>query len=86
MQTDQGNTNARYNNIIVLAISRQGSLRILTHVYLEPTAENGLTDPSYVKSEQILTISKDRILERIGKLTDEDMADVDTAIKRALSL
>ena len=86
VQADEGNTNPRYNNTIVVAVSTQGRATIPTLAEIVPTPENGLTVTSYVKCEQMVTITKDRLQNSIGTLSDEDMARVDLALKRALGL
>ena len=85
VQTDAANTNPRYPNTIVAAVSTSGR-PVGTHVPLPPSADNGLSAASYVKCEQIVTISKDRLLGRIGVISSEDLGQVDTALKQALNL
>ena len=47
---------------------------------------NGLQVISYVKCEQIQTVSKDRLVQRIGELEPELMERVGVALKKVLSL
>ena len=82
---DAGNRNERYPLTIVVAVSTTRR-DILTHVVLEPDVENGLQERSSAKCEQVMTVSKDRLQERIGQVNDEDLAKVEAALKRALSL
>jgi mRNA interferase MazF len=70
----------------VVTLSTKGRLDIATHVQVSPSAENGLAETSFVKCEQIMTVSKERLQQRIGALSNAHMATVDAAIKRALSL
>ncbi|WP_394796531.1 type II toxin-antitoxin system PemK/MazF family toxin [Armatimonas sp.] len=85
VQTDSANTNPRYTNTIVVAVSTKGR-PVPLHVALEPTEQNGLSELSYAKCEQLMTISKDRLGERIGQITAEEQLAVDQALRRALSL
>ncbi|HLJ54110.1 MAG TPA: type II toxin-antitoxin system PemK/MazF family toxin [Chthonomonadaceae bacterium] len=86
VQNDAFNANRRYPNTIVVTISSHGR-DIPTHVQVRKTAENGLwADLSYVKAEQLMTISKDRLVRKIGSVTPEQLAAVSGAIKRVLSL
>jgi mRNA interferase MazF len=85
IQTDAANTNPRYPNTIVLTLSTKG-LPVATHVALVPDPQNALREPSWVKCEQILTISKDRLLTHWGTLSATDLKRVEAAIKTALSL
>jgi mRNA interferase MazF len=85
IQSDAANSNPRYPNTIVLTLSTKG-LPVATHVEVAPNAQNGLRDRSWVKCEQILTISKERLLELWGSLPEPDMARVDKAIQAVLAL
>ena len=85
VQADAPNRNPRYPNTIVATISEHGR-DIPSHVRLEPTPENGLAYASYVKCEQILTISKSRLQERIGGVEEADLRRVEQALKRMLAL
>ena len=85
VQTDSANANPRYANTIVVAVSTKGRA-VPLHVALEPTEQNGLSELSYAKCEQVMTISKDRLIERIGQITYEEQVAVDQALRRVLSL
>ncbi len=86
VQNDAFNANDRYPNTVVVTVSKTGR-EIPTHVQVPQTLENGLWEPlSYVKCEQLLTISKDRLGRRLGRLTDAQVAQVSAALKRVLSL
>lgn len=56
------------------------------HVRISPNAENGLTDYTDVKCEQLMTIEKSRLLRRRGVITNEEMQRVDYALKLSLSI
>jgi mRNA-degrading endonuclease toxin of MazEF toxin-antitoxin module len=45
-----------------------------------------LTAPSFVKCEQLITISKSRLESRIGRLTAADMAQVARALRIIMDL
>jgi mRNA interferase MazF len=85
VQNDPFNRNERYPNTVVVAISTSGR-SVPSHVALDPNAVNGLRDRSYVKCEQLVTISKDRLREQIGALDDATMLQVDRALIRVLAL
>lgn len=85
IQTDAANSNPRYPNTIVLTLSTKG-LPVATHVRVEPDVQNGLRETSWVKCEQVLTISKDRLETRWGTLSHADLTKVETAMKLALGL
>ncbi len=55
------------------------------HVRVSPVT-SGLPRESMVLTEQLVTISKERLGERIGKLSDDEMRKVDVALHRSLAL
>ena len=56
----------------MLTLSTKG-LSVTTHIQLEPDCNNGLKETSWVKCEQILTISKDRLTTLVGSVTAADL-------------
>jgi len=56
------------------------------HVRITPTEENGLTDFTDVKCEQIMTIEKSRLIRRRGSISSEELGKVDVALKVSLNL
>jgi mRNA interferase MazF len=85
VQTDAANQNPAYPNTIVVAVSRKGR-DVPFHVRLEPTATNGLTAVSFAKCEQVLTVSKERLQQRIGRIAQSDLERVAEAVKVVLAL
>ncbi|MGD0110596.1 MAG: type II toxin-antitoxin system PemK/MazF family toxin [Armatimonadota bacterium] len=85
VQTDVANRHLTYPNTIIVAVSRKARL-LSFHVRVAPTETNGLRDVSYVKCEQMLTISKERLLSRLGRLGDDDLRRVDAALGLVLGI
>lgn len=85
IQTDAANSNPNYPNTIVATVSTKGR-NVPSHVRLEPSEDNGLTRTSFIKCEQLLTVSKARLERRSGHLPDEEMTLVEAAIARVLAL
>jgi len=85
IQTDAANSNPHYPNTIVATISTKG-LPVATHIPVEPDASNGLPEKSWVKCEQVLTISKHRLDEPWGHLSAAAMSKVESAVKTALGM
>ncbi|MBA4397638.1 MAG: growth inhibitor PemK [Syntrophus sp. (in: bacteria)] len=71
IQTDAANRNPHYPNTIVLTISTKGKA-VPFHVSVKPSEENGLKETSFVKCEQILTISKVRLIRAWDVLKTND--------------
>ena len=82
IQNDIGNEKAP--TTIVAAISSAVKIYPM-NVYIHPS-DGGLDHPSIIKTSQILTISKDRLEKRLGRLSEERLNEVDKAIKLSLAL
>lgn len=82
IQNDIGNQKAP--TTIVAAISTVVKLYPM-NVLVEPP-EGGLEGPSIVKTSQILTVAKERLEKRLGRLDPGKMESVDRAIKLSLAL
>lgn len=78
IQNDVGN---RYSPTVIAAAitSRMGKNRLPTHIDIH-ASEVGLAKDSVVLLEQIRTLDKRRLKERMGHLDDKTMQTVNTAI------
>lgn len=78
VQNDVGN---RYSPTVIAAAvtSRLNKARLPTHIELR-ACDYGLTKDSVVLLEQIRTLDKRRLKERIGLLSPQTMARVDDAL------
>src|SRR3954468_2494990 len=85
IQNDRGNASPTYPLTIVASMSRT-ERELPLHVRIAPTSENGLTDHTDVKCEQVMTIEKSRLLRRRGSISTEELARVDMALKVSLHL
>jgi mRNA interferase MazF len=85
IQNDRGNASPSYPLTIVASMSRT-ERELPLHVRIAPNAENGLTDYTDVKCEQIMTIEKSRLLRRRGSISTEEMNRVNVALKLSLDL
>ena len=84
VQNDTGNRHSP--TVIAAAITSQtGKARLPTHINL--SAQNyGLSRDSVVLLEQIRTIDKSRLRERMGRLDNPTMQQVDNAIAVSFGL
>jgi mRNA interferase MazF len=85
IQENPASSNSNYPLTIVAAVSSKGR-SIPSHVAVQPTPSNGLTVLSYIKCEQIQTVSKGRLQRKIGDLDATDMGNVEQALKKVLAL
>ena len=84
VQNDMGN---RYSPTVIAAAitSKTGKTKLPTHIEVSADCglqgeSSGLAKNSVVLLEQIRTIDKKRLKERMGKLDDRTMQQVDSAI------
>lgn len=84
IQNDIGN---KYSpTVIVAAITSQiNKAKLPTHVEIS-SEEYGLNKDSVVLLEQIRTLDKKRLKEKIGHMTDSDMEKVDKALLVSIAL
>ena len=84
IQNDMGN---RFSPTVIIAAvtSRQDKHPLPTHVQVSPN-HCGLKEHSVVLLEQIRTIDRVRLREYIGRLTEEDMKQVDQALRISIGL
>src|SRR6266576_4906234 len=85
IQNDRGNASLSYPLTIVASMSRT-ERELPLHVRIAPSEENGLTDLTDVKCEQVMTIEKSRLIRRRGIITSEELNKVDGALKLRLDL
>jgi mRNA interferase MazF len=85
IQNDRGNLSLSYPLTIVASMSRT-ERELPLHVRIAPTEENGLTDFTDVKCEQVMTIEKSRLIRRRGSISSEELAKVDVALRLSLNL
>lgn len=83
----QNNTGNKHSpTVIAAAITSQiGKARLPTHIELSAKSY-GLSRDSVILLEQIRTIDKTRLRERMGKLDDDAMDRVDNAIAVSFGL
>ena len=84
VQNDVGN---RYSPTVIAAAitSQHDKANLPTHIQVQGNA-SGLTRDSIVLLEQIRTIDKKRLKERMGRLDDTSMAEIDTALSISFGL
>ena len=84
VQNDTGNKHSP--TVIAAAITSQtGKARLPTHIELNVQSV-GLSRDSVILLEQIRTIDKSRLRERMGKLDENTMTKVDNAIAVSFGL
>lgn len=85
IQNDIANAVQGYPVTIVCAVSSKlkgypSMLRVA------PSEENGLSEPSEVNAAQIMTVQKDRLVQRIGRLSEADLRLLEEKLAYMLGL
>ena len=70
VQNDKGNIHSSCTIVIPFTHVIKG-LHIPTHALIKKSKENGLKVDSMLLGEQIRVISEERIIKKVGKITDE---------------
>jgi mRNA interferase MazF len=69
----QADIEDNFDSVILCLFTTFESENISTRVKIEPTAENGLDQISYVMTEKIITVEKTMLGKHIGNLTSNEM-------------
>ena len=85
VQTDAASGNPHYPNVVVVTVSTKGR-PVPFHVVLSPDPATGLECESCAKCEQLMTISKDRLVRRMGHVGPETIEKVAAALRLVLEL
>lgn len=85
IQNDIANAVAGYPVTIVCAVSSKLK-GYPSMVRVQPSEENGLMQESEVNSAQIMTVQKDRLIQRLGLLSADDMAQVEAKLTYMLGI
>ena len=85
IQNDTGN---RYSPTVIAAAitSQTGKAKLPTHIELPVGEDCGLTRDSVVLLEQVRTLDKRRLRERMGRVDERIMEKIDTGIAVSFGL
>jgi len=84
VQNDVGNKHS--DTVIVAAITSKTQRKYIMPTHCRIQAQYGLARISYILLEQIQTIDKGRLKERIGRLGDKTMRKVNKALAVSVGL
>lgn len=83
ISSDEWNTHAA--TCVVVPLTRNLS-RLPTRTELEPTESNGLAEASYARAEDVRSVSRDRLVRRIGAVDVVVLHAIETTLRRMLEL
>ncbi len=66
----------KYDSVILCLLTSFDSSELENRVSVEPTSKNGLKSLSYVMTDKIVTVNKNVIDKRVGKLENKTMKEV----------
>ena len=82
----QGEAVSGFDSVILCPLTTVRTNSSLVRLALEPTAENGLTAPSEVMVEKVITVSRNRLGAPIGRLSESEMTALDIRLALVLGL
>lgn len=74
------------DSITICGFTRDPTDLPLFRIPIEPSARNGLEFPSRIMVDKILTIRKNKLGRRVGRLDEKDIKRLDSAIAIFLGL
>ncbi len=72
------------HSIITCGLTTQRSPALYSRPHIAPTPANGLREQSEVMTDKISAVARGKLGERLGTLTDDDMARVQQALMLVL--
>ncbi|MEO5571574.1 MAG: type II toxin-antitoxin system PemK/MazF family toxin [Bacteroidia bacterium] len=82
-----GFTKDKHKDVIVSAISSVlPEKKTENEIFLEPTAANKLRSRSVLKVDRIVTLKKEDIIVRLGKLTESELATFKRKFKNLIDV
>jgi mRNA interferase MazF len=78
--------NPTHASITVCPITSHIEDASLFRLSIEPSAENGLRSSSQIMIDKISTLKREKVHQRIGKLSEKQIEVLNTAIKQWLDL
>ncbi len=82
----QSDSHDSFDSIILCLFTTFESSKIKTRVFIPANETNGLLKDSYIMTEKIVTVDKNMLGEHIGSLTNKEMEEVSTQLRRILEL
>lgn len=79
-----GNLMNEYLNIVICCPLTTKIKNYKGNVVLQPDTINKLKSPSEILTAHIRSISKDRLVRKIGKIKNEDLVEIKTALNEML--
>ncbi|MFC5804218.1 type II toxin-antitoxin system PemK/MazF family toxin [Streptomyces formicae] len=88
VSNDGANQSVERNDrgVVTVAPLTSNTTRVLTFQVLLPADESRLPKDSKVQCEQVRAVAPERILQRVGSVPRQRMAEIDTALRRHLAL
>lgn len=77
---------ATFDSIILCLLTTFDSEHLETRVSVDPSNDNGLERLSYAMTDKIVTVDKKLLGQCIGRLSDEDMANISAGLALILGL
>jgi len=74
------------DSIIICPLTTDSTSALLFRVPIEPSADNGLRQPSFAMADKIASIPKTRMRTLVGRIADDDVGRLNRAVLVFLGL
>jgi mRNA interferase MazF len=74
------------SSVTLCAFTTDPTEAALFRLLVEPTQQNGLREQSRLMIDKVTTVSRDKLGQRIGRLSDEDLVRLNRALLLFLGL
>ncbi len=81
-----GNLMNKYLNVLIACPLTSKLKNYKGHVILQPNEENGLTEASEILNIHVRSISKDRLVKRVGRITQKELELTKKGLNEILTL
>ena len=79
-----GNMLNKYLNIVIMCPLTTKIKNYKGNLVIEPTKQNGLTSKSEILTFHIRSISKDRLIKKIGSITEDEIEQIKVGLNEIL--
>ena len=74
------------NSVIACLLTSETSDNPLLRINLQPNVENGLQKTSDIQTDKIITFKKERLIQKIGFISSQQLETLDESLKFWLGL
>jgi mRNA interferase MazF len=82
----QGDAFPAITSVTICPLTSDPSVAPVARVRIEPSADNGLKTPSFAMADKVTTVPLNKVRNRIGEVSTDDMSRIDRTVLIFLGL